>query len=85
MWPTAAIHSTEDYAETQRSAGAFARHTYGGVRYLVSHDPSQRLVGVALFGDAGERAWPYEERMILPSLILAARERFGITVLPAPG
>lgn len=82
---TAGIHSTEDYAKTQRWARAFAHHAYGGVRYLVSHDPSQRLVGVALFGDAGQRAWPYKEMPILPHLVLAARERFGIIVLPTPG
>lgn len=81
---TAAIHSTEDYAKTHRWARAFATAGFAGIRYLVSHDPSQRLVGVALFGDAGERAWLHEETPIPPDLILAARDRFGIIVLPAP-
>lgn len=82
---TAAIHSTEDYTKTQQWASAFAAAGFAGIRYLVSHDPSQRLVGVALFGNAGERGWPYREELIPPELILAARMRFGIVVLPAPG
>lgn len=83
---TAVIHSTEQYERTQKWAAAFAAWGFGGVRYLVSHDPGQRLVGVALFGSAGAQAWPVGQTDPIGSdLLAAARERFGIVVLPAPG
>jgi hypothetical protein len=50
---TGAIHSTPDYATSHAWAAAFANAGFDGVRYRVSHDPSQRLGGYALFGEAG--------------------------------
>lgn len=84
---TGAIHSTPDYALTQAWARAFAAAGFAGVRYRVSHDPEQRLVGVALFGPAGAPAdgalWPPGEPQPIGSeLLREARERFGILVLP---
>jgi RES domain len=82
---TAAIHSSENYERTQAWAAAFAEAGFGGVRYLVSQDPAQRLVGFALFGPAGAADRPVAEtEPIRPHVIAAARERFGIIVLPAP-
>ena len=82
---TAAIHSSENYERTQEWAAAFANAGFAGIRYLVNHDPAQDLVGVALFGPAGAEDRPAaESRTIESGLIDAARERFGIIVLPTP-
>jgi hypothetical protein len=83
---TAAIHASENYERTQEWARAFADAGFGGVRYLVSHDPAQRLVGVALFGSAGEQDHSVAATGPIESDVkLAARERFGILVVPSPG
>jgi hypothetical protein len=82
---TAAIHSSENYERTQQWAAAFANAGLAGVRYLVSHDPAQEFVGVALFGPAGAEERPVADTGPIDSgVIAAARERFGIIVLPAP-
>jgi hypothetical protein len=82
-----AIHSTPDYATAQAWAAAFRRAGFRGIRYLVSHDPAQRLVGYALFGPAGEGtaegaievlATLEIQRLLLEELAA----QFGITVLP---
>lgn len=81
---TAAIHASEDYRRTQAWARALAEAGFGGVRYLVSHDPAQRLVGIALFGRAGAAAWPVASmEPIGRQMLLAARRSFGIRVVPA--
>lgn len=83
---TAAIHSSENYALTQAWAAAFARAGFDGVRYLLSHDPAQRLVGVALFGPEGVADWPRGRyRAIEEDRLERAERLFGIRVLPEPG
>ncbi len=82
---TGGLHSTQDYDLTQRWAVALKDAGFGGVRYLVSHDPAQQLVAVALFGPAGEQTHPVgESRDIDAKLIGLAEQRFGIRVRPAP-
>jgi hypothetical protein len=82
---TAAIHSSGNYARTRRWAAAFANAGFGGVRYFVSHDPAQRLTGVALFAPGDERNWPVRATgPIDRKVVTEARSRFGILVLPAP-
>ncbi len=82
---TAAIHSGEDYTRTQAWAAALAAAGFDGVRYLLSHDPAQRSVGVALFGPAGLAQWPVEATGPVDStVILRARREFGIRVVPTP-
>jgi hypothetical protein len=76
---TGAIHSTEDYDLTRQWAEAFARTGFGGIRYLVSHDPRQRLIGTAIFGKAGNADWPVEATTEIPLDLLDELERrFGI-------
>lgn len=83
---TAAIHSSEDYVKTQTWAGAFAGAGFGGVRYLVSHDPAQRNVGVALFGPAGAASRPVFSTDPISSRLISTAERlFGYRVIPIPG
>jgi hypothetical protein len=80
---TAAIHSTENYALTQEWARAFEGAGFDGIRYRVSHDPAQRLIGFALFSTAGGGTWPAKPPGPIPSdLIARARRIFGIQVVP---
>jgi hypothetical protein len=85
---TAALHATPEYSRVHTWAAAFAGAGLDGVRYRVSHDPSQRLAGYALFGEAGVPAdgalWPPGTRTPIPGSVLReAKERFGILALPA--
>jgi RES domain len=80
---TAEIHSTPRYEETQAWAHAFAQAGFDGIRYLLRHDPAQRLAGVALFGPAGSPpefpADPGEP--IGNEIIEKVHRRFGIQVI----
>lgn len=81
---TAAIHADPAYDLPGRWAVAFAGAGFDGVRYLVSHDPSARLVGVALFGRAGPAEWPAATTPIPIDLCDRTATEFGIRVLPTP-
>ena len=82
---TAAIHSTPDYDLPRLWAEAFAAAGFDGVRYRVSHDPSQQELGVALFGPAGSGTLPVAETQEIGSELLEeARRRFGLVVAPTP-
>jgi hypothetical protein len=87
---TASLGAGEDYGASQEFAAAAADEGFGGIRYFVRHDPSQSLVGVALFGPAGaaarhDREWPAEPDIEIPQeLIEAAADAFGYRVVPAP-
>ncbi len=82
---TAALHASESYALTQRWARAFAAAGFAGIRYRVSHDPAQRLLGIALFGPRGRASWPVAGTGPIPaSLCDEAERRFGLRVLPPP-
>jgi hypothetical protein len=83
---TAEIHSTPDYALTQRWAAAFAAAGFDGIHYLLRHDPGQSLSGVALFGPAGPQLWPiFASEPIGPELLDEVKQRFGLQVLAFPG
>lgn len=90
---TGALHSTPDYALTRAWAAAFAGAGFDGVRYLLSHDPAQELVGYALFGarsEAGgpppdEDEWPPGEAGEIGfDLVHRARQELGLLAVPAP-
>ncbi|MGQ0670240.1 MAG: RES family NAD+ phosphorylase [Actinomycetota bacterium] len=83
---TGEIHTTIDYDLTQRWARAFAAASFDGIRYFVRHDPAQRRVGIALFGDAGEAGgWPEPTtEEIGEDLLMDVAGLFGIRVLPRP-
>jgi RES domain-containing protein len=49
---TASLGADRDYAASQAFAVRALDAGFAGVRYLVRHDPAQRLHGVALFGPA---------------------------------
>lgn len=83
---TAEIHATPEYKETQSWADAFAAAGFDGIRYLLRHDPAQRLAGIALFGPAG----PAPDLSVLSSEPIGAevtdevRHRFGMRVVRKP-
>jgi hypothetical protein len=80
---TASLGANEDYGPSQAFAAQAVQAGFDGIRYLVRHDPAQRLYGVALFGDAGE--WPAgDSRGIPDELIAEAKAAFGYRVLPRP-
>lgn len=82
---TAEIHSSPDYAKTQRWAAALAAAGFDGVRYLARHDPSVRLVSYALFGPTGVgSASLVVSKPIGLRLLRRAADEFGIDVLPTP-
>lgn len=82
---TAELGSTSDYERSQAWAGAFARAGFEGIRYHLRHDPTSRLVGIAVFGEAGERDWPVlADDPIDDRTVREVARRFGIRVLPGP-
>jgi hypothetical protein len=76
---TAEIHSTPSYEATQRWAHSLAQAGFDGIRYLLRHDPAQRLAGVVLFGPylPGNPSQPIGDE-----LIQEVRSRFGMQVVP---
>ena len=79
---TAEIHASPDRAMTQQWAAAFRSAGFDGVRYFVRHDPGQRRIAVALFGEAGLRDWPVTRTQPVSAAVLAEVEQvFGITLL----
>jgi RES domain len=82
---TAAINTQPDYTATRAWAEAFAAAGVGGIRYRLSHDPAQRELGVALFGEAGEQDFPVRRSEPVPAAVVEdARQRFGLVVAPTP-
>jgi RES domain-containing protein len=85
---TASIGANEDFTKSQAFAAEASASGYDGVRYLVRHDPAQKLYGLALFGPAAagpaDRRWPRHSEAIPGSLIGEAERLFGYRVLPTP-
>lgn len=79
---TLELSSTPDYTLTRAWARALADAGFDGVRHRLRHDPSGALLGVALFGAAGEAPWRWTSRTIPDDVLTEARRRFGILVLP---
>lgn len=66
---------------SQRWATAFRLSGFDGVRYFARHDPGQRRIAIALFGEAGGRDWPVVLTQPISAEVIADAERvFGITV-----
>jgi hypothetical protein len=80
---TLEIGASDDYELCRRWAEAFAGEGFAGIRYRLRHDPSGSLIGLALFGAAGEADWAVEASGPIPDdLIREAEVRFGIIVVP---
>jgi RES domain-containing protein len=87
---TASLGADQRYDAAQAFAAEAAAAGFDGIRYLVRHDPAQRLYGVALFAPAGapspdDPRWPLHANGPVPDdLVVDARTRFGYRVLPVP-
>lgn len=87
---TASFGADERYDDSQAFAVRAAQAGFDGIRYLVRHDPAQRLYGIALFAPAGaadadDPDWPHRESVPLPEdLVAAAIGRFGYRIVPTP-
>jgi hypothetical protein len=84
---TAGISSIEepDRHTTRGWAEAFHTSGFDGIRYRLGHDPSQRMIGIALFGPAGEADWPPgAQTPIMADLLSTVRRRYGLIVLSTP-
>lgn len=85
---TAEIHSTPDYVLPQTWAAALHARGFEGLRYRLSHDPSARLTGYALFDQTDDAAsrWPPPVSSAGPALGDVARlaRDFGVRVIPRP-
>jgi hypothetical protein len=87
---TASLGANEHYDASQAFAADAVGAGFAGIRYLVRHDPAQKLYGIALFGEAGEQ--PVNDRAeasildhpIPDELIAEALRRFGHRVVPRP-
>ena len=85
---TAEIHSTTDYVLPQTWAAALHARGFEGLRYRLSHDPSARLTGYALFDQTDDAAsrWPppvSSAGLALGDVARLARD-FGVRVIPRP-
>lgn len=81
------IHTTTDYAITQRWASALAAAGFDGIRYLCRSDPRMSLVGYALFDTAGQappRRWPRGQSVPIGDDLLREAEGYGLSVRPIP-
>jgi hypothetical protein len=87
---TASLGANEEYDESHAFAVRAVKAGFDGIRYLVRHDPAQKLYGLALFAEAGapdatDPSWPAGDDDGLPDeLIAEAGRRFGYRVLPPP-
>jgi RES domain len=87
---TASLGANEQYDASQALAAEALGAGFAGIRYLVRHDPAQKLYGIALFGEVGEQ--PDNDRAeasildhpIPDELVAQARRRFGYRVVPRP-
>jgi hypothetical protein len=84
------LRNRQRYEESQAFAISAVHAGFGGIRYLLRHDPAQHLYGVALFGEPGTRdtadeAWPVAADAPIPDVLVAdARRRLSDRVLPVP-
>jgi hypothetical protein len=88
---TASLGADENYAAGQAFAVDAVGAGLDGIRYLVRHDPAQRLYGVALFADAGSAAADLApsptkttQTAIPEKLQQDAARLFGYRILPTP-
>jgi hypothetical protein len=86
---TASLGAGEQYENSQAFAARALQDGFDGVRYLLRHDPAQKLHGLALFAQAGapdpaDPRWPAGSGAIPDALLSDAQRLFGYRVLPTP-
>jgi RES domain. len=79
------LSAGSDYERTQRFAAWFHANGFDGVRYFLRNDPTATLIGIALFGSAGEQDLPVLSSAPVDEVTLEeATGRFGVEVVPLP-
>ena len=79
------LSAGSDYARTQQFAAWFHANSFDGVRYFLRNDPAATLIGIALFGSAGEQDLPILSSAPVDEATLEeAASRFGVEVVPLP-
>jgi NAD(P)-dependent dehydrogenase (short-subunit alcohol dehydrogenase family) len=83
---TASLGADQEYGGSQAFAADVLAAGFDGVRYLVRHDPAQRLYGIALFGEpgAGDDQPSGTDEPIPDALIAEAQRAFGYRIVPSP-
>ncbi len=86
---TASLGADERYENSQAFASQALQEGFDGVRYLLRHDPAQKLHGLVLFAQAGapdptDPRWPTGSEAISDALVADAQRLFGYRVLPTP-
>lgn len=87
---TASLGANEDYTASHAFAADALASGFDGIRYLVRHDPSQKLYGYVIFGPAGIGAGALAatsngfDEPIPDTLIDEAGRLFGYRALPTP-
>jgi len=87
---TASVGAGENDDVSRQFASHALAAGFDGVRYLVRHDPAQKLYGFALFGPAGapdehDSLWPAGTGISIPgALVNEALRGFRYRVLPTP-
>ena len=87
---TASLGANESYDDSQSFAAQAVGAGFDGIRYLVRHDPAQRLYGLALFGrpgapDPADPNWSTGENHDIPNdLVTESQRAFGYRALPPP-
>jgi hypothetical protein len=87
---TASLGANEDYAASHAFAADALASGFDGIRYLVRHDPAQKLYGYAIFGQPGSGAGALApvaiglDDPIADPLADEARRLFNYRVLPTP-
>ncbi len=80
-----ALSAGSNYTRTQRFAAWFQDGGLQGVRYFLRNDPTATLIGIALFGTAGEQDLPVLATSALDEATLEEAARtFAIEILPLP-
>jgi hypothetical protein len=83
----ASLGANERYEKSHAFAEQALQAGYAGIRYLLRHDPAQKLYGVSLFGPAGapdsaDPLWPCNSASIPDDFRADAACLFGYRVLP---
>jgi RES domain-containing protein len=85
---TASLGANEDYAASHEFAARAVEAGFAGIRYVLRHDPAQKLNGIALFGDPADSAGPAQatgaDAPIPQALVDEAQARFGYRIVPTP-
>jgi len=83
---TAAVGASASHEEAQELATR-VQDQVGGIRWRLSHDPAQMLIGIALFGTRGVHTGSFgstSTTVVGRDLVRAAEDAFGYRIVSTP-